>query len=247
MMDAAPFRLMLFQPLLMPTVLLAEMPPVAADPSRLFSEELRAVERAVDKRRYEFAAGRLLARDLLARMFVGESTRGEEFIHRPLLNDADRVPIWPAGVVGSITHCHGLCAVAIASMNECAGIGLDVEPAQPLKSELEPHILRAGDAFYLEVLPRDVRALGGILTFVIKEAVYKSVYPLCRRFLDFQDVGLVELAITQDHIDGIRGVFKTQVHVVDAAPFGNEYVSGQFRITEHFVAAAVVLPLADIR
>jgi 4'-phosphopantetheinyl transferase EntD len=118
-----------------------------------------------------------------------------------LLNDADRVPMWPAGVVGSITHCRSLCAVALAPANACGGLGLDVEPAVALKDELRPMILRAGDQALLDALPSPAHALGGILGFTIKEAVYKAIYPTRRRFLEFHDVEIVQLAADWSAVD----------------------------------------------
>lgn len=228
---------LLFGPLLPPTVLSAQMPPLAADPARLLDAEARSVERAVDKRRREFAAGRALARELFARFGLEPPLRGA-----PLLNDADRVPVWPAGVVGSITHCSSLCAVAIASARHSAGIGLDVEPAEPLKTELEPQILRDGDAACLRGLPHHARHLGGVLTFSIKEAVYKAIYPTYRRFLDFHEVGLTEIALESDSSADVRGMFEVLVHVPDAAPPGRPRIVGRFRIASGHIAAAVVLP-----
>jgi 4'-phosphopantetheinyl transferase EntD len=195
------------------------------------------VERAVDKRRREFAAGRVLARDLFARIGLDPSQRAV-----PLLNDADRVPVWPAGVVGSITHCSSLCAVAIASARHSAGIGLDVEPAEPLKTELEPQILRAGDAACLHGLPQHARHLGGVLTFSIKEAVYKAIYPTYRRFLDFHEVGLTQIALESASSADLRGSFEVLVHTPDAAPPGRPRIAGRFRIASGHIAAAVVLP-----
>ena len=79
----------LFRPLLPDTVRLAEMPPDRADPAALPVDELRQIERAVPKRRLEFAAGRQLARRLLIEI-------GHDVDAMP--SDADRVPRWPQAV-----------------------------------------------------------------------------------------------------------------------------------------------------
>jgi 4'-phosphopantetheinyl transferase EntD len=258
---------MLFRPLLPDAVLLAEMPPEAADPSRLLPEEARSIERAVEKRRREFAAARLLARALFARMTPGHAIHAQAMQNYALLNDTDRVPIWPAGIVGSITHCQSLCAVALAPANEYGGLGLDVEPAVALKAELRRMILRAGDETLLDALPSPAHALGGMLAFTIKEAVYKAIYPSRRRFLEFHDVEIVRLAADEvaeekaaaDELMAIeaasdralpsnggadlRGVFEVQVLIAEAAPLGQARIAGRFRIAEGHIAAAVVLPL----
>lgn len=215
---------MLFRPLLPDNVLVAEMPPAQADPAFLHAEELRRIERAVDKRRREFAAGRLLAHGLLDAVGAPRS---------PLLPDADRVPSWPSGVVGSITHCQSLCAVAVASASAWSGVGLDVEPAAPMDEALLPMILRHAEFARIAALPPAIRPLGGILVFSIKEAVYKAIYPQCRVFLDFRQV---ELAFEGE--DG----FVAEVLVAGAHPPGQARIRGRFRVAEGHVASAVLLP-----
>lgn len=242
----------LFRALLPETVRLAEMPPAEADPVHLLPEEARSVERAVDKRRREFAAGRMLARELFAQMNANDSARAV-----PLLNDANRVPVWPAGIVGSITHCHSLCAVATTHAAHSAGIGLDVEPAVPMKQELESQVMREAEHARLDAMPSDVRMLGGLLVFSIKEAVYKAIYPIRRRFLDFQEVEIVSLGIAAEPYDDrfassgaalartFCGDFEARVLVADAAIPGLALIAGRYRIADGHIATAVVLPPAN--
>ena len=45
---------------------------------------------------------------------------------------AKREPLWPAGVVGSITHCDGYRAAAVARATDLATVGIDAEPHEPL-------------------------------------------------------------------------------------------------------------------
>ena len=73
----------------------------------LFPEEELALGDAVEKRRREFMTGRACAREALAGLGfpdspVGSGTKGE--------------PLWPPGVVGSITHCEGYRACASCSL-----------------------------------------------------------------------------------------------------------------------------------
>lgn len=216
----------LFRPLLPFPVRLAEMPPAAADPDALSPEEQALIGRAVDKRRREFAAGRLLARTVLSEIRVPAG---------PLLPDADRVPCWPKGIIGSITHCNSLCAVAVAPADAYDGLGLDVEPALPLEPRLLPMITNAAERERLDELPSDLRPLGGRLVFAIKEAVYKAIYPTARVFLDFHQVEIL--------FEGNDG-FVAYVLVPGAAPIGHQSVRGRFRVAHGHIAAAVLLPPA---
>ena len=71
----------------------------------LFPDEQAAVSRAVEKRRAEFAAGRSLARIALT-----------EIGHAPCaIAQADRAPVWPLGIVGSITHSNDYVAVCVVN------------------------------------------------------------------------------------------------------------------------------------
>ena len=214
----------LFRPLLPATVLVAEMAPADADPGTLPPAERSLIERAVEHRRREFAAGRIIARSLLAK---ADAATGA------LLSDNDRVPMWPRSVVGSITHCRSLCAVAVASRTLSAGIGIDVEPARPLDEDLHAQILREAERGRVDALPSALRPLGGILVFSIKEAVYKAIYPERRVFLDFQQV---EIVFTDE--DG----FVAEVLVPGASLPGHTRIHGRYRVADGHVASAVVLP-----
>ena len=70
-----------------------------ADPGALYPEEARHLQKAVRKRLEEFAAGRLCARLLLREFGID---------HFAVEVGADRQPLWPEDLVGSITHTTGL-------------------------------------------------------------------------------------------------------------------------------------------
>lgn len=215
---------MLFRPLLPDTVLLAEMPPEQADPGLLAAAELDSLRNAVDKRRREYAAGRLLARELLRRADAPVEA---------LLSDADRVPRWPAAVHGSISHCRSLCAVAVVDAASASGVGIDVENAQPLREELHGMILREAERPRIAALPPSLRDLGGMLVFSIKEAVYKAIYPHRRVFLEFHQV---ELRFEGDD------AFVAEVLVPAATLPGMTRIHGRYRVAGGHIASAVLLP-----
>lgn len=243
--DGAP----LFRALLPDTVLLAEMPPRQADPADLRPEERAVIARAVPHRQREFAAGRVLAHSLLARAGVPLAA---------LLPDADRVPCWPTGVVGSITHCETLCAVAIAPAAYSAGIGLDVETARPMAPELLAHVLSACERERLDAWPPSLRALAGMVAFSAKEAVYKAIYPARRRFLEFHEVridwtwhdeaagaGGFEATVLAQGVRLAQGAAPGVVRgePAEAGPrIDSGPIAGRWRIHDGHIASAVVLP-----
>lgn len=157
-------------------------------------EERPLAAKAVASRQREFSTGRVLARRLLADQSVPDL---------PLLRTEDRVPIWPEGWVGSISHCDSLAAVAIAPAGTLRGVGLDVEPDEPVSSGVERVVCRGQEFAWLDRASEDLSGSAAVqnelrfaearsrrvkLIFSIKEATYKAFYPEIRTFWSFQDV-----------------------------------------------------------
>jgi 4'-phosphopantetheinyl transferase EntD len=147
----------------------------------LFPEERQHVQRAVRKRQAEFAAGRICARRALARLGIPPA---------PLLVDPDRAPCWPPGIVGSISHAEGICAAVVARAAHVTAIGLDLEGAAPLDSDLERLVATPQERRLLDGRAHLERGHTFKLLFSGKEAFYKCQHPRTRTFLDFQDVEL---------------------------------------------------------
>jgi 4'-phosphopantetheinyl transferase EntD len=148
-------------------------------------DDLAAVALAVEKRKNEYLAGRHCARLGLARMGV------HDFLLRA---GPDRAPLWPPGIVGSITHTgaqeDGFCGVVLARTQELLSVGVDAELAAPLPGELWTMVLTPRERALAQVQPAPERGLLATLYFSAKESVYKALYPLERRFIDFQEVEL---------------------------------------------------------
>lgn len=133
---------------------------------------------AVEKRRREFIVGRSCAR------MAQEQLLG---IARGVGRGGGREPIWPSGVVGSITHCEGFVAAAVGHANRYRSIGIDAEPAEPLPTDIAGRIVTPAECRRLESIGRDIAAADRLL-FCAKESVYKAWHPLTGRWLGFHDV-----------------------------------------------------------
>ena len=157
---------------------IAETDPTALTPGvGLLPNEALAIAKAVLSRRQQFTAGRVLARRALGELGYPESE---------LASDADRVPRWPAGSIGSITHTHGWCAVAVAHASEVAAIGVDVEAATALEPALWERICRPEERSVLQTRSPEQAGLLAKAIFSAKESAYKALYPRVRQFLEFQ-------------------------------------------------------------
>jgi len=138
------------------------------------------VARAVGKRRAEFTTVRTCARIALGRLGLPPA---------PLLSGPKREPLWPAGVVGSITHCDGYRAAAVARASEVAAIGIDAEPHDPLPAGILDRVTLPAERAHLADLPSGVH--WDRLLFSAKESVYKTWFPLTRRWLGFEEAALL--------------------------------------------------------
>lgn len=137
---------------------------------------------AAPKRRVEFLAGRYCAHRALDRL-LGTS------IDTPVGVGPRGAPVWPPGVVGSITHAHGFAAAAVALADDVAAIGIDSEGilSGPLAREIAPQIATATE---LEELEHDGHEPATLLTVVFsaKESVFKCLHGIVGRYFDFLDV-----------------------------------------------------------
>lgn len=192
----------------------------------LFPEEERSVGRAVEKRRREFTTARACARQALQRLGIAavaipNGERGE--------------PLWPSGVVGSITHCDGYRACAVAKAEDVVSVGVDAEVHEPLPEGVLDQV-----AFGRELEMVAGRAAGVCLDrllFSAKEAVYKAWFPLAHRWLGFEDVELT--------VDVGRAEFRARLLVPGPVVEGARLTEfrGRWCVEEGIVAAAaVVLP-----
>jgi 4'-phosphopantetheinyl transferase EntD len=149
-----------------------------ADPGQLLPEEAAIVSTAVMRRRREFAASRACARRALVDLGV-EPTR--------ILSGPHREPIWPPGVVGSITHCEGYCAAAVSYGATLAGLGIDAEIHAPLPAGVAEKIAYGEEREWLRTR-RYAATCWDRLLFSAKESVFKVWFPLTAHWLEFRDV-----------------------------------------------------------
>lgn len=154
------------------------------DPSEtfLFPEEQVTIAKAVDKRRREFATTRHCARRALTAL-------GQPDV--PLVPGQRGAPTWPQGVVGSMTHCDGYCAAAVARRTDVASLGIDAEPHAALPDGILDLIALPREAQQVAELARqDPRLHWDRLLFSAKESVYKTWFPLTGQWLGFHEAEL---------------------------------------------------------
>ncbi|WP_159625657.1 4'-phosphopantetheinyl transferase family protein [Actinomyces sp. zg296] len=190
----------------------------------LHGEEAALAERMSDRRCREFTTVRGCARRAL---------RGLGHRRPPMVPGGAGEPAWPAGVVGSMTHCERYRAAAVARQEDVDCLGIDAEPNAPLP---------AGVLARVATTPEEIGGLGRLaaerpdvavdrLLFSVKESLYKAWYPREARWLGFGDA-LVRLA------DG-----EFTADLTDPRPGGRtRRLHGRWIFAEGTIATAVVVP-----
>ncbi|GAA2993449.1 4'-phosphopantetheinyl transferase family protein [Actinokineospora diospyrosa] len=145
----------------------------------LLPEEEQFVAKAVDKRRREYTTVRHCAREGLVRL-------GREPV--AILPGEKGAPQWPAGVVGSMTHCAGYRAAVLAESAEITTVGIDAEPHVGLPDGVLDAVSLPDERDHLADLARRAPDVHwDKLLFAAKESVYKAWFPLARKWLGFSE------------------------------------------------------------
>lgn len=200
----------------------------SADPF-LFPEEAAAVANAVDQRRREFATVRHCARTALGTLGVPPA---------PIVPGDKGAPRWPAGFVGSMTHCAGYRAAAVARDAAVVSIGIDAEPAAPISDPgVLPLISHESERTALAALgERHPHVPWDRLLFSAKESVYKTWFPLTGLWLGFEEA---RLDLAPD------GTFTAELLVPGPTVAGERLggFSGRWLIRDGIAVTAIVLPV----
>ncbi len=166
------------------------------DESLLWPEERAAIGQVVPGRWWDWVMGRRCARRAIAELGVDP---------RPVLTGERREPLWPAEVVGAITHTRGYAAAAVARATDVVAVGIDAEPDEPLPAGVLERVSHPDEREWVAAA-RDLGvAHPDRLLFSAKESVYKAWYPLARRWLGFEQARI--------HVEAGAGVFEAEILV----------------------------------
>lgn len=164
--------------------LFARFDPTRYDPA-LFAQlgvaEPKWLNRAVAKRQAEFLAGRLLARAAISCLGGPDGT----------ISQSDRMPVWPIGWSGSISHCDTRC-FCLVKHSETFLCGADVErcPTGETLEAIWSETLTNRDKWFLSRYPEPKRRHLTTAVFSAKETLFKALYPSVRAFFGFSAASL---------------------------------------------------------
>jgi 4'-phosphopantetheinyl transferase EntD len=164
----------------------------------LWPAEADLVARAVESRVREFTTGRMCARRALEQLGIESG---------PILTGTQREALWPETVVGSITHCKGYRAAAVARRDRARALGIDAELDTPLPGGLLEFIAVERESAWIARQP--CPEAWGRLLFSAKESVYKALFPVTGCWLDFADVQVTFSPTEQSFAATVRPELRT--------------------------------------
>jgi 4'-phosphopantetheinyl transferase EntD len=192
-------------------------------PGDLYPEEECWVVNAVPHRRGEFTTVRVCARQAIIALGVPPG---------PIAPGRRGAPQWPSGVVGSMTHCAGYRAAAVALTSDIRSLGIDAEPHAALPEGIldvialpseQKRVKNAGDRHWDRLL------------FSAKESVFKAWFPMTDRELGFEEADIDIHGGNDDE----EGTFTA--HLLRSAPSVPRHFAGRWLISGGIVMTAVVI------
>ena len=112
---------------------------------------------------------------------------------------ASRRPLWPDGVVGSITHSRRYAIAVVGVRSGLAGMGVDLEMAGRVTEDIAETVMSPNERDWCQGL--SLRGASGscpptayTANFSAKEAVFKAVNPIVGLMVGFREVEIRWLA-----------------------------------------------------
>lgn len=206
-------------------VQVAAGPALAAPLTANESASLGAVD---GYRAREFASGRAYAKRALVMLGVGDAD---------LPIGPNRSPLWPCGIVGSISHArcsdgHLHVAAAVARANTVSTLGIDIETADGLPPDVWSYFLTEREFDRLLASPTETRRLEAQNIWCAKEAVTKAMG------------GPFEPSALEVTRDPQSGNFVASF--TDGRKFlGNSFFGRTAQLNDLLLATAVLLPMPN--
>jgi 4'-phosphopantetheinyl transferase EntD len=190
---------------------------------------LRSKQRANRKRRIERGLGRRAA------VLAIRSLLQDDNLSYILRSDMDGCPIWPEGLVGSISHSN-LTAVAVVSRDtNLRSLGVDIERIRLRNAKLANHVMRLEEFYTLPLeVPMHVAAT---VFFSIRESVYKCIFPILHLQLDWKECSVL--------VDWKNDTFSAEVNQQTTLSHHQSIVYGQIRRDDSMVASVCWWPRLD--
>lgn len=188
------------------------------------------IAKSVEKRRRDFIGARHCARQALTQLgeppvAIGKGERG--------------APVWPRGIVGSLTHCDGFRGAALAHKMRYRSIGIDAEPHETLPEGVLDSVSLPAEREWLRVSDSGLHL--DRLLFCAKEATYKAWFPLTTRWLGFEDAHIT-FTVDEEGAESGAGTFRSELLVPGQTGDGGLPLTsfdGRWQIAGGFILTAI--------
>ena len=146
--------------------------------------EERSVQLTNQYRRKEFIAGRTIAK---------EAFRSIGWCVSDIPKGGNGCPIWPEGLLGSISHTKGFCGAYVGIDASSIAVGFDIEKVEPLAENIWSTFTTKAEIFQASSLKINDQLFANIL-FSAKEACFKALYPIF--LIDTPDISQLSISVT---------------------------------------------------
>lgn len=182
-----------------------------------------SLQAAINKRKAEYLAGRLCAREALKKF---------NYYGYPLSQE-DKSPLWPITLCGSISHSQQIVAAIVSQRQDWQSLGLDIELL--LDNQRSTKLLSTITNANEQQLIGDNLSLFTTLAFSIKESLFKALYPLTHKRFYFE------------HAEIINWSKNGQITLKLLIDLSNEWkkdceISGQFSLRGHYLWSLISIP-----
>lgn len=180
---------------------------------------------AAPKRQADFLVGRYLAKLALSQLSIKD---------QDIRIGKNREPLWPNGVIGSISHAspHAICMLA----NEDAVnyLGVDIENLIPTRliNEIQTNIVTAQEMLLFD---EDVfsRQTAFTLIFSAKESLFKALFPQVKHFFDFLDARVISADPQRSQLS------LSLCRVLSQAYKANDSFTAYYEVRKNYVITAI--------
>ena len=151
----------------------------------------------------------------------------------PVLSGDKREPLWPQGVIGSISHSGKCCLAALSCDPKLLSLGIDIETREGIKPGVRD----------LVCTQEDLEGLGAErgnpewwkLIFSAKESIYKALYPLLQRWIGFSQASL--------SFDFSTGTYNAILDPSLMLPHGKgPELTGRFLLSDDYIFTCLDIP-----
>ncbi len=189
------------------------------------------MHKVASPRKQEFIAGRYCASEAAKEI-------GFNLVNLP--SAATREPIWPEGIIGSISHSKLMAISCVSDSKNLSSIGIDAEELIKLEmlKDIEKVIATQDE---LKLISSTDNQTGVTILFSAKESLYKALFPLVRTFIDFNEVKLVSF-------DFAEKTFELQLVSTNAALAKHlGFYKGSFYLLGTTIVTIVSIPKNEIK